>query len=127
MTKKDQKDFEKWAMPKLERLQKTLLLSHFTPLALQYKKPEKGEMASCRFSYPYQSITIAYHDGLLDYFKKKRLKDILDIFTHEMVHPLTDPLYSVGFDRFVTKEALEAEREKLTDHIANILITNKLV
>jgi hypothetical protein len=125
MKTKQQKQFETWAMPRLVKIQKVLLLEHFHPIDLQPNG--KDSTSECLYSHPYQSINVRYSNDVLKNFKEKKYNDVLNVLVHEMCHPLTDPLYGTGFERFVTKEQLENEREKLTDHLANILLKNKLV
>lgn len=122
MTKKTHKEFEKWALPYLKKFQKILLLQHFSPLKIEYEPGMKEASAKCTFHYPYQSITVRYSDDLFKDWQKGI--NVTPTLLHEMCHPLTDPLYSVGYDRYVTKDQLENEREKLTDHIANIILEN---
>lgn len=119
---KNQQQFEKWAMPKLKELQKVLLLEHFHPLKLEFGCENKGAHAECNFTFPYQSITINYSEGLLKDFQKKDYEGVFNVLTHEMCHPLTDPLYAKALQRYVTKDEIQDEREKLTDHIANVVL-----
>lgn len=125
MNKKDEKQFEKWAMPFLKKAQKILLLEHFHPITLRFDPKEKRPF--CNLDYPYQCIKIAYTSELLEDWEKKKFTQVKATLLHEMVHPLTDPFYANGYDRFVTKDTIENEREKLTDHIANIILKNNLL
>ena len=124
MSKKLQKEFEAWAMPRLLKIQKILLLEHFQPIDLKYDP--KSSVASCHHSYPYNSIRIYYSNQELREFKEDK-KSLMGTLIHEMAHPLTDPLYHVGVNRYVTGQQIENEREKLTDHIANIVLKNGLI
>jgi hypothetical protein len=126
---KERKHFEQWALPQLKRIQKVLLLEHFEPLEIEFgeRLDKDGTYAESQFYYPYQSITIRYSDSMLQDFKKGLRRDIISCLTHEMCHPLTDPLYDKGVSRYVTNEEVRVERERLTDHIANIVLKNKLV
>jgi len=112
-------------MKRLLKLQEILLLNHFYPIKLEYTPNNKT--TECRFHYPYQSITIKYSNEILEYWNNKEYDQVLFMLTHEMCHPLTDALYDTCFDRFIGKETLENEREKLTDHIANIVLRNGLI
>lgn len=118
--------FEKWAMPQLRKLQKLYLLEHFEPLRIETTDKE-NVVAECAISYPYQSITIRYSSELTKDFRDKKFSSIMATLAHEMAHPLTDPLYWKATGRYSSKEEINDEREKLTDHIANILIKNKLI
>ena len=119
--KKDIK-FEKYAIEKLKKIQKILLLEDFYPLKIE---PSKSRASESEFSYPYKSINIRYSQDLLDDFKKKDFVSVNAVLVHEMFHPVTDGLYSKATDRYVTKNEIEDERERLTDHLANII--SKLV
>jgi hypothetical protein len=131
MKTKEQQKFERWAMPIIEVAAKVLLLEHFFPVRIQYKKPV--DMAStdtymqCGFSFPYQTIKISYSDEALKDFKEKDFEQLTFSLVHEMCHPLTDPLYDKAVSRYVTKDEVNAEREKLTDHIANVVLKSKLI
>jgi len=120
------KKFEKWAMPILVRLQKIILLEHFEPLKIEFGCKSKHAHAECQISYPYQSITFRYSKECLDDFIKDP-KEVLPVLVHEMCHPLTDPLYDKAVARFSGNKEIEDERERLTDHIANIVLRNKLI
>jgi hypothetical protein len=121
------RDFEKWALPLLHKLQKVLLTEDFTPLTLHYGLENTRAYAECRCLYPYKSITINYGDEIVRDFKKGKRNDCLAALTHEMCHPITDPLYSKATSRYASKDEIEDERERLTDHIANIVLKNKLI
>ncbi len=124
---REQKSFEVWALPKLKKLQKIMLLQHFSPLEIEFYK-STDTYAECSNQYPYQSIIIRISDKMLEDFKKKsEHKSIIGTLVHEMCHPLTDPLFNIGYERFVTKDQLKNEREKLTDHIGNIILENQLI
>lgn len=118
MTQKKNKEFEKWALPKLIKYQKILLLEDFHPLKIEFSDSDASE---CVFVYPYKSITVRYSKGLLEAFKKKDYDHILDVLVHELCHAITDPLYAKATSRWCGKEEVEDEREGLTDHIANII------
>lgn len=123
----DRKSFEKWALPLLKKIQKVTLLDHYEPLTLEYKKDIGDPLATCDFHYPYQSITISYGDQLLSRFKEKKHKEVFGILVHEMCHPITDPLYAKAVTLWKSKQEVEDERERLTDHIANIIIKANLI
>lgn len=118
------KAFEKWALPHLNKIQKILLLGHFVPLNLKYATNLKPDVMACfNFSHPYQSISIEYSDLLLKEWDNKDYNNLYGVLAHELSHALTDPLYDSGTRRFINLEDIKNEREKLTDHIANIVIT----
>jgi hypothetical protein len=123
---KSQKQFERWALPQLKRLQKQLLLEHFEPLEIEYRSKMGDTYAECQFTYPYLSITIRYGDTMLADFQKGDKKGVHSALVHEMCHPLTDPLFDKAISRYVTKDEVNMERERLTDHIANIVLRNMI-
>lgn len=118
---KQNKRFEKWAIVKLKKIQKILLLEDFHPLEVE---PGETETSESVHHYPYKKITIRYSKHLLEDFKKKKYEKVISILTHEMCHPITDGLYSKAVSVFRTKDEVEDERERLTDAIANIVIKN---
>jgi hypothetical protein len=81
----------------------------------------------CYLCYPYLNAKIEYSDEAEKDWNDG--KDMEHIVLHELCHLLTDPLYCKAFARFVSKEEIEDERERLTDHICNIVLplckTNK--
>lgn len=125
MSKQKQKEFEKWCRPKLEKIQKILLLEHFNLMEFEYDST--SDSAYCKFSYPYNNIRIHYCDRDLLDFENKKYKEVMKTLVHEMIHPLTDPLYNLAIQRLITEKQVEAERERLTDHIANIVLKNNLI
>lgn len=83
------------------------------------KDTDKDSYLASRFNYPYLDIKILWTDDFLkDWVKDKKNAERRII--HEFCHTITDPLYSVILD-FPSKKALESERERLTDHIAQIV------
>ena len=123
---KKHKEFEKWANKKLQEIQKVLFLEHFD---LKPIKPVKQENdgSSSAFNFPYQTIQIEYSKALLEDWKKNKKDDVLGVLVHEMCHSLTDPLYGTGYSRFISKDEIENTRERLTDHIANVVLKHKLI
>lgn len=126
MNKPEHKEFEKWAMPRLEKLQKIFLVEDHTPLTFEYntKKPKVSE---CQYSYPYKSIAIRYSDYALEDWGKKNYEGVGRMLAHEMAHVVTDPFYTKAIDRYVGKQEIEDERERLTDHVANMVMKAKLI
>jgi hypothetical protein len=113
--------FDKWAYSVLEKYQKILKLEHFHPLQLEYKKSSAG--AECQFNYPYSTITIRYGDPLKDYWKDGNIEMATKMLVHELCHMLTDPLYAKATSIYKSRNEVEDERERLTDTIANIILS----
>lgn len=121
------KQFEKWAMPIVEKVMKVMLVQHFYPVRLRWEKEIRGNaIAGFSFSHPYQVMEIQYTDNLVKEWNEDK-DSAKNILTHEVSHALTDPLYNAGINRFSSRDQLEDEREKLTDHISNIVLKNGLV
>ncbi len=125
---KKQKEFETWAKKKLAEIQKVLLLDHFAPLEFEMSdKMEKNSIAEFNWTHPYQSIKIYYHKDLMDDFYKGKKESVFGVLVHEMCHALTDPLYDHAIRRYTTKEGINDEREKLTDHLANVILRLEVI
>lgn len=122
---KDHIRFEKHYLPILRQLAKILLVEDFSPITLKYGVQDKEASAECDNSHPYKTIHIKYSDDLLKDFKEG--VDVTATLVHEMCHPITDPLFNKATYRYVSQTEINEERERLTDHIANIVIKNKLI
>lgn len=86
---------------------------------LSIEKNKTDAYLASEFNYPYLDINILYSEkSLKDWIKDKRNAERRII--HEFCHTVTDPFYSVVL-QWPTKEHIEAERERLTDHIAQIV------
>lgn len=124
--KPNTKAFEAWAMPVLQKLQTVMLLHDHAPLKIELKQKMKA-LAEFQISYPYKSLHIRYSPDVLEMFEKKEFEELKGVLSHELSHALTDPLYCKATNRYVGKQEIEDERERLTDHIANIVLKNKLI
>lgn len=122
----NKKEFEKWALKELLKLQKILLLDDHYPVEIEYGTAQANSYADCKFTYPYKSVTIGYSDQMLKDFKGKKYLQIKNSLAHEMCHVFTDPLYAKACNRFVSRNEIEDEREQLVEHIANIVLKHKL-
>lgn len=123
---KNKIEFEKYLMQISLKYQKVLLLEHAT-LKWTYGTGNKDSYAESWVTYPYLSINLHYSQDMLDKWLKNK-KDINIVYTviHELIHTLTDPLYIKGNNRYISKDEINDERERLTDHMANIIIKNNL-
>ncbi len=117
------KDFEKYVYGVIKKYSKILLLDKHT-FELKYPTGDAESLMECIFNYPYLNVTVLYSDKVLKKWKKK--EDVVPYIVHEMCHPITDPLYSKAVERYVSKNEILDEREKLTDYICNIIIKNNL-
>jgi hypothetical protein len=93
-----------------------LMLQHFT---FEINKDD-GAYFTCKFCYPHFEAVISYSEQANKDFLAG--KDISRYVVHELCHLITDPLYSKAFDRFVSKNEIEDERERLTDWIARMVM-----
>lgn len=115
--------FEKYIFLIIKQYSKVLLLEQHT-FKVRYGTESSDALMECTFAYPYLNITLNYSDKVVEKWKKK--EDVIPFIVHEMCHPITDPLYAKTCTRYVSKNEVEDEREKLTDYIANIVLKNKL-
>lgn len=118
-TKKTKKDFEVWANKQLKDIQKILLTHDYQLDPIKSAGDETTSHSVYR--YPYKDIEIAYADSIFDFWSKGNVDDAYRVLLHEMIHPITDKLYGVGYDRFASKSQIENEREQLTDHFTNVI------
>lgn len=114
------KELEKYLNNELKRLQKVLLLNDFYLNDVEYRKDLEGYLETA-FLYPYKIIEIRYSDLVIRDWKEGKRKFKHELI-HELCHSITDPLYSVAWDRWVTKDQINNERERVTDNIANLVI-----
>ena len=78
---------------------------------------------ACKFRYPYTDSDIFYGSRFETDFKEKRYsqEEFERMILHEMLHQLTDPLYTKATSRWCSQQEIEDERERLTDRIATII------
>lgn len=117
------KEYEKWIRQMFDKYKSILFIEKYH---LQTRMPVEDEnyYLASKFNYPYLDITIIYSDkSLSDYLKNK--KDAERRIVHEFCHTLTDPFYAV-VTNWPTKNDVEEQRERLTDHIAQIVNLNLL-
>jgi len=108
-------------------------IKYFTPILLidssiiSIATPCGKETAwmELQYHYPYLNPTVRYNQKTFDLWATHPKK--VDTFLiHELCHIITDPLYAKATSRYIAKEDMEDERERLTDHICNIIIKNNL-
>jgi hypothetical protein len=114
--KKIEKEFEKWGMKMYEKYKSVLFIEKFN---ITVEKDKKDRYMASEFNYPYLDATIYYSDkALKDWVKDK--KDSERRIIHEFCHIITDPFYAV-VTNWPNKVQLEEARERMTDHIAQIV------
>lgn len=111
------KDFEKWIRKQINYYAPILGVD-INEIKIE-KKQGDDSYISIANTYPYLDPTLYYSDSAYKDWKKGELKG--DRILHELCHILTDPLYCVALDRFMTKDVINNERERLTDTIAAII------
>lgn len=117
MKDKDIKKYEGWIREMYQKYKSVLFIEKYH---LRVEKDKEEKYLASQFNYPYLDIKILWsEESLKDWQKDKR--DAERRIIHEFCHTLTDPFYCVCGERFITKPQIEAERERLTDHIAQII------
>ena len=102
-----------------------LIFKYIPILRLQYflfeVKRKPVDYMECKLCYPYLNAEIYYSDQAeAEWADGKNMEQII---LHELCHLLTDPLYIKAFARFVSSQEIEDERERVTDHICNIVFS----
>lgn len=108
--------YENWVKIMFEKYKSIIFIEKYN---LYFKKDNEIYLAS-KFHYPYLNLTIEYSDKALANWKKDPEDAECEII-HEFLHGVTDPFYYICNNRYVTKDEVERERERLTDHIAKIV------
>lgn len=83
------------------------------------KSEDKDTYLASEFNYPYLDINILYSEKSFKDWQKSKL-DAERRMIHEFCHTITDPLYSIC-NNYPSKKEIEQARERLTDHIAQIV------
>lgn len=116
------KDFQKWGLAVAKKYQRLLLLDDHI-LNFEYKKEiSKAAAMQHLWRYPYKETQIQYSSYAIDLWKEKKKDDLKAIIIHELCHSLTDPLYGKATNRYVSEDEIADERERLTDHLANVIV-----
>lgn len=113
--KKQEKEYIKWIHKMYEKYKAVLFIEKYH---LKTKKIENGYLAS-EFNYPYLDIEIQYTQEAINTWLKDK-KDHERRMIHEFCHTITDPFYNVAIE-CSTRQQIEHERERLTDHVAQIV------
>lgn len=114
------KDYEKWIRKMYDKYKAILFIEKYH-LKVEKDKDTDRYLAS-EFNYPYLDAKILWSEKSLNDWKKedKNKRNSERRIIHEFCHIITDPFYSVSIN-FPTRTALENERERMTDHIAQIV------
>lgn len=111
------KEYENWVEEMFEKYKGILFIEKYQ---LWFKATEDNYLAS-KCHYPYLNITIMYSEKAVEKWKRDKYDAETEII-HEFCHSITDPLYCKANSRYVSQDEITQERERLTDHISNIVI-----
>ena len=116
---KSNKDFETHIHKTIKKFVPILFLQKHT-FKVKFGTEAASSYYDFIYNYPYLNQTIGYSE--LAFKEWLSGKDQTPYILHEICHALTDPLYSKAVQRYVSKDEIEDERERLTDHICNIVL-----
>lgn len=117
---KTEEHFKKCLMSLIDRWVPVLFLQRHTfEVKLKEEEGDDGYFA-CEFKYPYLNARIIYSKKAMEDWGKGT--DMTPFVLHELCHLVTDPFYAKAVSRYVTKDCMEDERERLTDLICNIVL-----
>jgi len=108
--------FEEYVLKIVDKYKADLGL---TASKIEIKNDDKQQYLALEYFYPYSTHTILYNSKIIKYFETG--KNLEEQIVHELIHIITDPLYTKAVARYVGKEEIEDEREALTDKIAVIV------
>ena len=117
--RKTKKEFEKLLHEMIAKYAQILMIVHHT-FSVEYGCEHRNSVMEFAYSYPYLDSIVRYSDDALKRWRKG--ENILPFLLHELCHGVTDPLYAKATSRYVTNSEIEDERERLTDHICNIVL-----
>ncbi len=116
---KEEKQLIKWIEQMYDKYKATLFIEKYH-LKIEKDTDKDPVYLGSKFNYPYLDIKILYStDFLKDWGKNK--EDAERRIIHEFCHTITDPFYCLNTERYVIKREVEQARERLTDHIAQIV------
>lgn len=116
MKKKTKKQFIEWIEEQV-KYYKPFLGLELQRVAIEEDKDT--EYLGIKFVYPYLDPTIIFSEDAFKDFQDGKIPK--DRILHELCHALTDPLYAKSVGRFVSKDEIQDERERLTDTITVII------
>ena len=116
MKQKTEKDFVAWLNKTVEYYRPHIDIGS---QKIRIELKENAEYMSILVTYPYLEPVLYYSKKAFEDWKKNKLPK--HTVLHELIHTLTDPLYSKAVRRYVGKDEIEDERERLTDRLCIIL------
>ena len=117
---KTEKQYRAFIQSVIDKYAPILLLNNFIVVMKKEKEGDDYYLA-CKYRYPYLDGVIIYSNRSMEDWKKEPKEYHERKLVHELCHLITDPLYGKATTLFVSKTEIEDERERLTDHIANII------
>jgi len=115
---KEKQQLEKWISQMYDKYKAILFIEKYHLKSRTLEKGEDYYLAS-KFNYPYLDLTIIYSEEFIKDWKSNK-RDAERRIVHEFCHAITDPLYATVVN-WPTKTQIENERERLNDHIAQIV------
>lgn len=110
------KKYEVWIREMFDKYKSVLFLEKYH-FRVEFGKD--ADFLQSEFNYPYLDIKIIYSKKSVEHWKEDK-SDAERRMIHEFCHTITDPMYNIVLD-WPTKKQIERERERLTDHIAQIV------
>lgn len=113
---KNEKQLIIWIREMYDKYKAILFIEKYN---LVIEKEKEDIYLGSKFNYPYLEMTITYSLKFLTHWQKNK-KEAERRIIHEFCHTVTDPFYAIVLS-WPTKTAIEESRERLTDHIAQII------
>ena len=114
--KKKELQYQKWVRKMYDKYAPILFIEKYH---LKVTRTTEFKYLASKFNYPYLDLEILYTDDPIKDWEKDK-KDAERRIIHEFCHAITDPFYNTII-QWPTKTAIEDARERLNDHIAQIV------
>jgi len=114
-----EKQYVKWVREMFKKYAPILFIEQYHLKVTPLPKDDDTFLSST-FNYPYLDIEINYSKKAVETWSEDK-KDSERRLIHEFCHTITDPIYELSIERYVSKGQLNDAREHLTDHIAQII------
>lgn len=111
----NEKKYKKWIEEIFHKYKSILFIEKYH---LKLEKNNENYLA-CKFNFPYLDAVILYSDESIKHWREDK-KNAERRIIHEFCHIITDPFYATVMG-FPSKKQIEDARERLTDHIAQIV------
>jgi len=115
---KEEKEYKKWIEEMYNKYAPILFIEKYNLNSRIAESDEDYYLAS-KFNYPYLDATIIYSKKAIEDWKKDKKNSERKI-VHEFCHIITDPFYATVCN-WPAKDQLEQARERMNDHIAQIV------